>query len=102
MLLSILFSCVFVMAQENPNLEDGMKPFGTFHGGDIDSISMTNGGLSLQIPLLTYPERGNLQLQYFLRLNSKTWSQQWVPLNTPTNGYYKWKNNWKDGFNGVE
>ena len=42
----------------DPTLERGMKPYGTFEGGSIDSISTTNGNLNLHIPLVSYPQRG--------------------------------------------
>jgi hypothetical protein len=46
-------------AQDNPTSgEQGLKPYGSFHGGDIDSISMANTKLNLHIPLVSYPQRG--------------------------------------------
>jgi hypothetical protein len=38
-------------AQDLAGLEQGIKPYGSYHGGDIDSISMVNGNLALNIPL---------------------------------------------------
>lgn len=35
----------------NPNENQGLNPYDTFHGGDLDSISVTTGGLSLHDPL---------------------------------------------------
>ena len=45
-------------AQESAGEEQGLKPYGTFHGGDIDQVSMVNGKLTLNIPLVSYPQRG--------------------------------------------
>jgi YD repeat-containing protein len=45
-------------AQDMAGLEQGIKPYGVYHGGDIDSISMVNGSLTLHIPLISYPQRG--------------------------------------------
>src|SRR5260221_7454964 len=33
-------------------------PFRTYHGGDIDSINLSNGKLNIDIPLISYPQRG--------------------------------------------
>jgi RHS repeat-associated protein len=52
----------------DPTLERGMKPYGSFEGGAIDSVSMTNGDLNLHIPLVSYPQRGGkLSLGFFVR-----------------------------------
>jgi len=70
-----LCACSFVAiavahAQDpDPTLEQGIKPFGAYNGGNIDSVSMVNGGLTVQFPLFSYPQRGarltlNLQLTY--------------------------------------
>ena len=61
-------------AQESPNLESGLKPYGTFHGGDLDSIGLFNGNLAVHIPLSSYPQRGKLPLDYFLVGNTKNWA----------------------------
>ncbi len=44
--------------QTTPDLEEGMKPYGDFHGGDIDQVSLSSGKLVLNIPLVSYPQRG--------------------------------------------
>jgi hypothetical protein len=41
----ILAVSVPAFAQTNVNEEQGMKPYDSWHGGDLDSISMTNRGL---------------------------------------------------------
>ncbi len=46
--------CVPVaLAQTTPDLEEGMKPYGDFHGGDIDQVSLSSGKLVLNIPLIS-------------------------------------------------
>ena len=47
-------------AQTNVNEEQGLKPYESLHGGDLDSISMTNGGMVSHAPLASYPQRGSL------------------------------------------
>jgi len=61
------------VAQTNVNEEQGLKPYDAWHGGDLDSISMTNGGLSLHIPLVSFPQRGNLDLSFAIYASSKQW-----------------------------
>jgi hypothetical protein len=45
-------------AQDLAGIEQGIKPYGAYHGGDVDSISMVNGNLTLHIPLVSYSQRG--------------------------------------------
>jgi RHS repeat-associated protein len=82
--MKLTMLCVFVailmtgivpaIAQTNVNEEQGMKLYDSWHGGDLDSISMTNGGLVLHIPLVSFPQRGNLDLSYFITHSTKQWS----------------------------
>jgi RHS repeat-associated protein len=53
-----LIAPIFTNAQDLAGFEQGIKPYGSYEGGDIDSISMVNGGLSLHIPLISFPQRG--------------------------------------------
>jgi hypothetical protein len=64
------------LAQDPDELQQGIKAYGTYRGGDIDSVSMTNGNLSLDIPLISYPQRGKLQLGYKLVYNGKNYIQK--------------------------
>lgn len=59
------------MAQTLSGLEQGMKPYGSYEGGDIDSISMVNGNLTLHIPLISFPQRGGkLKASYSIVYNN--------------------------------
>jgi hypothetical protein len=59
----------------DPTLERGLKPYGAFEGGAIDSVSMTNGNLNLHIPLLSYPQRGGkLHLGFFIKFDNNSYS----------------------------
>src|SRR5229473_2632949 len=70
----IAVSCLgTAFAQTNVNEEQGLKPYDSWHGCDLDSVSLTNGGLTLHIPLLSYPQRGNLDLSFLLRYSTKHW-----------------------------
>jgi YD repeat-containing protein len=56
--LMALALCGFAYGQEDPNIEVGLKPFGTYQGGNIDRINVPNGALSIDIPIMSYPQRG--------------------------------------------
>jgi len=45
-------------AQQDPNFEIGIKPFGSYGGGNIDSINLGTGSLGVDIPIISYPQRG--------------------------------------------
>jgi RHS repeat-associated protein len=53
-------------AQDPDDIQQGLKAYGTYRGGDFDSVSMNNGNLVVDIPLVSYPQRGKLHLNYFL------------------------------------
>src|SRR5258708_6488290 len=92
-LVAAVFTIVPVFAQSNLNEKQGLQPYDSFHGGDLDSVSLTNGGLVLHIPLVSFPQRGNLDLGFSVRYSTKGWhvflpptknaSLRWVPaVNT--------------------
>src|SRR5882672_4447904 len=84
MLAAILLAgSVSVFAQNNPNEEQALKPYDSWHGGDLDSVSMTNGGLSLRIPLAAFPQRGNLGLSFMVRYSNKAWQVHTTPMPPP-------------------
>jgi len=68
-----VFFCSLSFAQTNPDEQQGLRPYDSFHGGDLDSISMTTGGLALHIPLASFPQRGNLDLSFMVRFSNKQW-----------------------------
>ncbi len=59
-------------AQETFDMQRGLTPYGSFKGGDLDSVNMVNGNVSLHIPILSYPQRGkSLRLNYNIYYNDK-------------------------------
>ena len=60
-------------SQTTPDLEGGFKPYGSYHGGDIDTVNLGTGNLTIHIPLLSYPQRGRLKLDYWLAYNAEAW-----------------------------
>jgi hypothetical protein len=54
LLISLFLVTVpFSNAQDLAGLEQGIKPYGSYEGGDIDSISLVNGSLTLHVPLIS-------------------------------------------------
>jgi len=93
LLFSVLLLPAITQAQNNPNEEQGLKPYDSWHGGDLDSVSLTNGGLSLHIPLASFPQRGNVDLSFMVRFSSKQWYVRTHCVNNPRGGQnctYSW------------
>jgi len=90
--LSLVFAVIFVaapasQAQVSPNLEQGIKPYGSYHGGDIDSVSLLNGNLFVKIPLYSLPQRGTeLVMGSSLTYNDKGFNLNTVGTCPPTKG----------------
>jgi hypothetical protein len=85
----ILFSIVAV-GQQNPNLDSGLNPYGSYHGGDVDSVSLINGNLTLHAPIAHYPQRGSLSVDYFLIANSKNWQVSSYNQGNPPTTFLLW------------
>jgi RHS repeat-associated protein len=45
-------------AQVDPNLEQGLKLYGSYHGGDLDLVNVQNGHLTFRAPFYSLPQRG--------------------------------------------
>jgi hypothetical protein len=90
----IMAGSTFLLAQANVDEAQGIKPYDSLHGGDLDSVSLTSGGLALHVPLASFPQRGNLDLSFGLYYSSKQWT---VVANCTNNGNggqnctYKWQ-----------
>src|SRR4051812_21384979 len=94
-MFALLVACVAVSccwSQEKADLEQGLKSYGVYSGGDIDSVSVTNGNLNVHIPLFSYPQRGRVPtLTYYLLYNNKDWYQQKRLVNGVTRVYWMWR-----------
>ncbi len=95
--LSLVLSFALVRvasAQQTSELESGLKPFGSFQGGDIDSVSLSSGNLVLHIPLISYPQRGGmLRVSYFLLVNAKNWYPKFNDVASPP--FWQWASSYK-------
>jgi RHS repeat-associated protein len=64
------------LGQTNPNTDQGMKPFDSFHGGALDSISVTSGNLYFHKTEYAAPQRGHVGLTFSLQYNNKGYRLQ--------------------------
>src|SRR5215470_742732 len=53
-LLSVRVACGQAVSDWNQN---GYPVFGTFHGSDLDMVSLSNGNLHIEIPIASFPQR---------------------------------------------
>jgi hypothetical protein len=73
------------------DLAVGLTPYQSFHGGEIDSVNLSNGKLNLNIPIGSYPQRGST-LTYNLRFIIAGTSLHEVEHCDPNmNCYYDWE-----------
>ncbi len=68
--------------------QQGMQPYQSYHGGDIDSINLSTGMLNLDVPFLSYPQRGSLHLSFNLYYND---SPQHLKQICPQQGTCVWE-----------
>src|SRR5579859_2944940 len=59
-----------------PDIPDkGFRPFGSYQLSDIDSVNLTNGNLIVHVPIVSYPQRGNMPpLSLSVRYNNPRWA----------------------------
>ncbi len=89
--LVVLLCPSAAVAQTTPDLEQGMKPYGSYDAGAIDSVNLLNGNLHLRVPLVSYPQRGGkLPLKFFIQYNNKGYIAVPDDINQP-NGQHHWQ-----------
>src|SRR5580700_4775747 len=64
MLLAVLPPLAHAQTPPSPTAADqtGAQPFGSYSGGGFDRIDLTNGTVTIDYPILSYPQRGSLHL----------------------------------------
>jgi len=68
----------------------GEQAYQSYHGGDIDSVSLTSGTLTLNMPFLSYPQRGALHLTFNLMYNNQPQHQAQLCLPLTGKCYWTW------------
>lgn len=76
LIAAILCFCISLFPQSNPNTDVGMKPYDSFHGGTLDSVSMTSGNLFFHHTEYALPQRGEAELTFSLQYNNKGFRMQ--------------------------
>jgi YD repeat-containing protein len=69
-----LASLPLANAQLSPDTATGLSPYAVYKGGDIDNVNPASGNLFLDIPLVSFPQRGkDLRLAFHIYFNDKQW-----------------------------
>lgn len=68
--ICLLLSAISLFGQTQ-DLDTGLLPYQSYHGGDIDSINLENGNSVLHLPLIEFPQCGDLKFGYYLFHNGK-------------------------------
>src|SRR5437016_14328101 len=73
-LLVLFITASSCLGQQQPDLERGLKPYGSFQFGNIDVVNLSNANLTVLGPLWSVPQRGGkLNLKYSFGYNDKGW-----------------------------
>jgi RHS repeat-associated protein len=97
LICALCFLCLAALpasAQDDPAFTTAAQPYSSYHGGAIDHVDLMSGNLSIDIPLMSYPQKGSkLSLSFGLHYQSgpaidnhycddsgDCWDQ-WTPLN---------------------
>jgi RHS repeat-associated protein len=76
----VICACARALAQATPDVEQGLKPFGSYHGGSLDNVNLTNGNLFFHADLFSYSQRGGeLAYPIALQYNGKNFSMYQTP-----------------------
>src|SRR5215471_715988 len=86
---TILLSSVVAYGQNNPNTDQGLKPYDSLHGGALDSVSMTSGNLFFHRLLYSSSQRGRVELSFSLQYNNKGFRLM-TNCPTPQTCSYTW------------
>ena len=68
-ILCLFLAAVTASSQTTPDFDIGIKPYGSYQGGDIDTVNLSSGSVNLHIPVVSFPQRGDLDLSFYLSLN---------------------------------
>ena len=83
-------STMLAVGQTAPNIENGLKSFGSYSGSDVDTVNLQSGNLMFHVPLFSYPQRGGkISLSYAFENSSKNWSVEQYQ-DSQHNTHSKW------------
>lgn len=86
--LLLLLAVPLAAQQVHDGNQKGFPPFGSFHGSNFDVVSLQNGHLQIEIPILSLGQRGETYAYKFV-YSTPTWEARWVqdPIN-PLAGWW--------------
>jgi YD repeat-containing protein len=71
----IATSTISTLGQDLPDVAQGIQPYISYHGGELDQVNLGNGHVTVRIPLFSFSQRGSLSLSYSLVFNSFSYIQ---------------------------
>src|ERR1700687_2901632 len=75
--------------QITPSNDTGTNPFGTY-STDVGNVNLSNGNLSLSIPLVSLPGRNGTNFTLAIEYDSKIWTPS-ASYPGPNDISYQWK-----------
>jgi len=69
----VLTICLFSLTSFGQQQETGLPVFGSFHGGQFDTVNIKSGNLHLEIPILSVPQRVGPDFGYKFVYDMPTW-----------------------------
>jgi YD repeat-containing protein len=90
-LLAVALLCSSVIPTSTlaqATVDQGTNPYSSLHGGDLDSVVLSNANLLLHIPLISYPQRGNLHLGFFVAYDNLSFSDNKLCTTFCTTRWY--------------
>lgn len=77
-LLFLLVLPICSFAQSSTGANPGLQPYQSYDGSNIDKVNLSSGTASIQIPLISYPQRGNLKFSFSIYLNTRIATPQTI------------------------
>src|SRR5579884_2637401 len=59
--------------------------FGSFHASSMDSVSLQNGNLHIELPIVKAPQRAGHDFTWTFVYDTQSWQKIWVSQPTPQN-----------------
>lgn len=87
LLTFMILLCLHPLKAQISDATENLPPFGSFSGGDFDTVSLQNGNLHISIPVLTIKERGR-DFTYKFAFDTPTAYATWIVLRRPLLSHY--------------
>src|SRR5919109_3515961 len=82
-----LLACAALTQEVYDGTQHGLPIFGSFNGTNLDSVSLSNGNLHIEIPILSVQQRGRAFTYRFV-YDTESWAVSFEP-NPDPNGFPK-------------